>query len=235
MKKIISVIFAALLAIPFFCKASSAAAPPKKDGVVFSGSVSSGKRIALTFDDGPHPTKTKEILDILDKYDVKATFFIIGVNAERYPEIIADEAARGHELANHSYSHKNLSKICDDKIKEEIEKTDEIIEKAANITPKLFRPPTGAYSESIVKVAKEFGKTTIIWTVDTLDWANAPKDDIVKNIKSNIQNGSIILFHDFTGKESHTKEALDTIIPYLKEQGYEFVTVSELIEDPSDQ
>ena len=122
MKKIISVIFAALLAIPVFCKASSAAAPPKKDGVVFSGSVSSGKRIALTFDDGPHPTKTKEILDILDKYDVKATFFIIGVNAERYPEIIADEAARGHELANHSYSHKNLSKICDDKIKEEIEK-----------------------------------------------------------------------------------------------------------------
>ena len=123
MKKIISVIFAALLAIPFFCKASSAAAPPKKDGVVFSGSVSSGKRIALTFDDGPHPTKTKEILDILDKYDVKATFFIIGVNAERYPEIIADEAARRHELANHSYSHKNLSKICDDKIKEEIEKS----------------------------------------------------------------------------------------------------------------
>lgn len=231
MKKIFSVIFAIFFAFPLFCRASHAAAPPQKDGVIFSGSVSCGKRIALTFDDGPHPKKTGEILDILDKYDIKATFFVIGQNAEKHPEIVSDEAERGHEIANHSYTHPNLSKIGYEKIKEEIEKTDEIIKKAANITPKLFRPPTGAYSESIVKVAKEYGKTTIIWTVDTLDWANAPKDDIVKNIKSNVQNGSIILFHDFTGKDAHTKEALEEIIPYLKEQGYEFVTVSELIEE----
>lgn len=208
---------------------AKASAPPKKDGVVFSGNVSCGKKVALTFDDGPHYKKTEEILDILDKYDVKATFFIIGLNAEKYPEIVSEETKRGHETANHSYSHKNLSKCNFEKIKEEIEATDEIIANACGKAPKLFRPPEGAYSPEIVKAATELGKTTIIWTVDTLDWAKASADDILNNVKTNVRCGSIILFHDFTGSGTHTEEALEKVICYLKEQGYEFVTVSELI------
>ncbi len=229
MKKIILFFSVICLYSSMVCIQVSASAPPVKEGVVFSGSTSCGKKIALTFDDGPHPFKTEKILDLLDKYEVKATFFVIGINAEKYPSIIADEAARGHEIANHSYSHTKLSKCTEERIKEEIERTDNVIKNAAGIIPKLFRPPEGAYSESIVKTAKEMGKSTVIWTVDTLDWANAPKDAIVDNVKANVTSGSIILFHDFTGKESHTIEALEIIIPYLKSQGYSFVTVSELI------
>ncbi len=229
MKKVISFFSALYLCFSLFCVSAGASAPPTKDGVVFSGSTSCGKKIALTFDDGPHPTKTAKILDILDKYGIKATFFVIGANVEYYPELVAEEAARGHEIANHSYSHTKLSKCTETEIKSEIERTDLAVKKAAGVTPKLFRPPEGAYSENIVKVATDMGKSTIIWTVDTLDWAKTSHNVIVENIKTNVTSGSIILFHDFTCKEAHTIEALETIIPYLQSQGYQFVTVSELI------
>ncbi len=213
----------------FFTQSVFAAAPPRKDGVIFSGTTACGKKIALTFDDGPHPHKTAEILDILDKYGVKATFFIIGENAEHYPEIVAEEAARGHELANHSYSHAKLSTLTEGEIRAEIERADTAIKNAAGVTPGLFRPPEGAYSENIVKIAVEFGKNTILWTVDTMDWAKAPASAIVENVKKSVTSGSIILFHDYTIKNTHTAEALEVIIPYLQAQGYEFVTVSELV------
>lgn len=225
MKRIIS----SILALILLCVRVFAAAPPMKDGVVFSGTTACGKKIALTFDDGPHPRKTPEILDILDKYGVKATFFVVGTNAEYYPHLIKEEAERGHEIANHSYSHSRLSEFSAERIKEEIERTDAIIKKASGITPTLFRPPEGKYSENIVKAAAEMGKSTVIWTVDTLDWAKTPASVIAENIKNNVTYGSIILFHDFTSKQAHTTEALEIIIPYLKSQGYEFVTVSELI------
>ncbi len=218
------------LALSLFCAMSVlAAAPPRKDGVIFSGTTACGKKIALTFDDGPHPYKTTEILDILDKYGVKATFFIIGENAEYYPEIVAEEAARGHELANHSYSHAKLSTLTEAGIRAEIERADTAIKNAAGITPALFRPPEGAYSENVVKTARELGKNTILWTVDTLDWAKAPASAIVENVKKSVTSGSIILFHDYTIKDTHTAEALEIIIPYLQAQGYEFVTVSSLV------
>ncbi|MGN1095796.1 MAG: polysaccharide deacetylase family protein [Eubacteriales bacterium] len=230
MKKIISVFLLSFIFISsLFQEGALASAPPTKDGVVFSGTTACGKKIALTFDDGPHPYKTRKILDILDKYGVKATFFIIGVNAEKYPQIVLEEVSRGHEVGNHSYSHTRLSKCTPEEVKNEIDKTDRIILNAAGVKPRLFRPPEGAYSPEIVKTAAELEKTTIIWTVDTLDWAKASCEDIVKNIKTNIRYGSIILFHDFTGDGTHTADALEKIIPYLKNEGYEFVTVSELL------
>ncbi len=229
MKKFLYSSLALLLLISFSASAVFAAAPPCKDGVIFSGTTACGKKIALTFDDGPHPRKTPKILDILDKFGVKATFFIIGENAEYYPEIVAEEAARGHELANHSYSHAKLSVLTEAEIRAEIERADAAIKKASGITPRLFRPPEGAYSANIVKTANELGKNTIIWTVDTLDWAKSPRDTIVENVKTSVTSGSIILFHDFTNKDTHTAEAHEILIPYLQEQGYEFVTVSELL------
>ena len=122
-----------------------------------------------------------------------------------------------------------MRKFTEEQIKEEIERTDALIRKASGVTPTLFRPPEGKYSENIVKIATAMGKSTVIWTVDTLDWAKTPADVIVENIKNNVTYGSIILFHDFTSKQAHTTEALEIIIPYLQTQGYEFVTVSELI------
>lgn len=205
------------------------AAPPQKDGVIFSGNTSCGKKIALTFDDGPHPVKTMEILELLNQYGIKATFFVIGENAEYYPELVAQEASRGHEIANHSYSHPNMSKFTESEIEEQIKRADEAIRKACGITCKLFRPPEGAYSENTVKIAEKLKKRTIIWTVDTMDWARSPCDKIVENVKTNVTSGSIILYHDYTHKDAHTLESLKILIPYLQGLGYEFVTVSELL------
>jgi peptidoglycan/xylan/chitin deacetylase (PgdA/CDA1 family) len=180
-------------------------------------------------DDGPHPRKIPKILELLEKHGVRATFFIVGSNAEAWPEIVAKEAACGHELANHSFTHAKLSVLTEAQIKSEIERTDAAIKKAAGATPRLFRPPEGAYSKDIVKIAADMGKETIIWTVDTMDWARSPRDAIVENVKSNVTSGSIILFHDCTREGTFTLEALEVLIPYLKSLGYEFVTVSELI------
>lgn len=231
MKRILCFFLALAAAICFSAERAFAAAPPRKDGVIFSGTTACGKKIALTFDDGPHPVKTPKILDLLDKYGVKATFFIVGANAEAYPEIIAREAQSGHELANHSFTHPRLSKLTESEIKAEIERTDAAIKKAAGVTPKLFRPPEGAYSRDIVKIAAENGKETVIWTVDTMDWAKTPRDAMVENVKANVTFGSIILFHDCTRDGTFTLEALEVLLPYLKSQGYEFVTVSSLISE----
>lgn len=207
-----------------------AAAPPRKDGVIFSGTTACGKKIALTFDDGPHPVKTPQVLDLLEKHGVRATFFIVGSLAEYHPEIVKREAELGHELANHSYTHPRLSKLTESEIKLEIERADAAIKKATGVAPRLFRPPEGAYSKDIVGIASALGKETIIWTVDTMDWARSPCEKIVENVKANVTSGSIILFHDCTRDGTFTLEALAELLPYLKSQGYEFVTVSELIE-----
>ena len=229
MKKITAFFLSLACGIAFCTVQVSAAAPPRKDGVIFSGTTACGKKIALTFDDGPHPVKTPKILEILEKNGVKATFFIVGSLAEYHPEIVKKEAALGHEIANHSYTHPRFSKLTEAEIKAEIEKTDAIIKKASGITPRLFRPPEGAYSPGIVNIAASLGKETVIWTVDTLDWAKTPVDKIVENVKTNVTSGSIVLFHDCTRDGTFTSEALEILLPYLKAQGYEFVTVSELI------
>ncbi len=230
MKRIVFFFLSLIFGICFCAEKAYAAAPPRKDGVIFSGTTACGKKIALTFDDGPHPVKTPKILDLLEKHNVRATFFVVGSIAEYHPEIVFKEAALGHEIANHSYTHTRLSKLTADEIKNEIKKTDAVIKKAAGVTPRLFRPPEGAYSKDIVDIASSLGKETVIWTVDTLDWAKSPCEKIVENVKANITSGSIILFHDCTRDGTFTLEALEALIPYLKSQGYEFVTVSELIE-----
>jgi peptidoglycan/xylan/chitin deacetylase (PgdA/CDA1 family) len=230
MKRIFIFFLALALALGACSVGAYAAAPPRKDGVIFSGTTACGKKIALTFDDGPHPVKTPKILELLAKHGVRATFFIVGSLAEYHPEIVKREAELGHELANHSYTHPRLSKLTEAEIKAEIERADDVIKKAAGVTPRLFRPPEGAYSKNIVSIAASLGKQTVIWTVDTMDWAREPAEKIVENVKANVTSGSIILFHDCTRDGTFPLEALSVLLPYLKAQGYEFVTVSELIE-----
>ena len=186
-------------------------------------------RIALTFDDGPHYKYTAEILDILAEYDVKATFFVVGMLAERYPELILRELAEGHEIGNHTWSHPKLGNISESTLSNELLKTERVLNEIADYRPKLFRPPEGNTSKIVESVAEKNDYSIVIWSVDTLDWAHTPTDKIVKTVLDKTKSGSIILCHDFIGSNSPTPDALRIFIPELLQKGYKFVTVSELI------
>lgn len=187
------------------------------------------KKVALTFDDGPHYKYTEQILDILKKYGVKATFFVIGVNAEKYPQKVKRISDEGHEIGNHTYSHLNLKELDEKEIRQELIKGERIIEKITAKKPKLLRPPGGTYSDTVVKTASEMGCDVILWSQDTRDWAHTPADKIACGIIDNVKGGDIVLFHDFVSPDTPTPEALEKIIPQLLKSGYKFVTVSELI------
>ncbi|MBR6514806.1 MAG: polysaccharide deacetylase family protein [Clostridia bacterium] len=186
------------------------------------------KQIALTFDDGPHYKYTEEILDILKKYDVKATFFTVGTNAERYPELIKREISEGHEVANHTYSHKHMADLSEAEFEAEIREWEDAVNGCFEYTSNLFRPPEGILTQDEAQIVTENGYETVLWTVDTRDWAHNKVESIVETVVSGARDGGIVLFHDFVSGSSPTPEALDIIIPRLKEMGYELVTVSEL-------
>ena len=207
--------------------------PADASDVIYSCAVKEQK-IALTFDDGPHPTYTDEILDILREYHVKATFFLVGENAEWYPEIVAREAREGHELGNHSYSHVDLKKADRAAVCREIDEAERAIWENFEYRPHLLRPPGGCYGDTLVKVAADRDYTLVCWSIDTRDWAHTPVDVIVKNVLDHAASGDILLFHDYIAGNSSTPDALRILIPKLLAQGYEFVTVSELMEGRRD-
>lgn len=188
-------------------------------------------KIAITFDDGPHPRQTKEILDILDEYNIKATFFIIGVNADNYPDTLCEVVKRGHEIGNHTYSHPHVSSINYNTLENEVAKCKNSIEGHTGITPKLFRPPEGLIDSDVKSISQNYGYNVILWSIDTRDWAHTSASKIIKNVTENISAGDIILMHDYIGTNSHTAEALRGFIPILLEKGYKFVPISELIDD----
>ncbi len=207
------------------------------DGDNYATIIRSGSKeekfIALTFDDGPHPKYTLEILDLLKEYDAKATFFVLGKCAEMYPDILKRQREEGHEIGNHGYSHIDVRKASKDKIREEFGKTQNTIYSITHEASRLIRPPYGSCDDDIIDVANEYQCTIVLWTEyqDSKDWSNPGVEKIINTTISKVQNGDIILFHDYVYKrESHTVKALKTIIPKLIDEGYKFVTVSELIE-----
>ena len=208
----------ALLSTPV----SSAFAAPSS-----SGSQASPK-IALTFDDGPSDKYTAEILDILKEYNVKATFFIIGSNAQRYPELLRRTVAEGHEIGNHTYSHPHLKTIDETTLTEEVAHTAKLLYEIAGVRTTLFRPPEGVVTPTVASAAQKGGYRTVLWSIDTMDWAQNSPANILKQIKKEANDGDIILFHDWVARKSPTPEALRLVIPWLQAQGYTFVTVSEL-------
>lgn len=195
-------------------------------GALYYSAAVDEKLIALTFDDGPHFRYTEMILDILKEYEVKATFFVIGQNAERFPEIVLRCNSEGHEIGNHTYGHK----IGDKGLEADIQRTDKIIEGITGRRAKLFRPPAGYVNESVKRAAENTDKSVILWNIDTLDWRHRSPDEIADGVLSSAKSGSIILMHDFITPDTPTPDALLRIIPELKEKGFRFVTVSELIE-----
>lgn len=208
---------------------------PQRAGAFFDGDVffscykDDSREIALTFDDGPHPTYTKEILDLLDEYGVKATFFVVGQNVGYYPELVKAEIDAGHEVGNHTYSHANLRRESYDAVCREIGETERLVYEDTDFRTHLLRPPGGIYNQAVCDAAADYDYTLVLWSIDTRDWAHNPSDKIAKDILTNVRGGDIILFHDYIAERSPTVAALRKVIPELLSRGFRFVTVSELL------
>lgn len=181
--------------------------------------------VALTFDDGPSPRSSNRILDCLEKNGVIATFFELGQNVTLYPQVIKREADLGMEIGSHSWSHPNLKQLSDKKVKEQLDRTNNALKKACGQTSSVFRPPYGNTSKAVEKYAKA---PVILWSVDTLDWKskNAKSvESVVKGVKN--LDGRVILMHSIYDS---TAQAVEHLVPWLLDQGYQLVTVSELLE-----
>jgi peptidoglycan/xylan/chitin deacetylase (PgdA/CDA1 family) len=184
------------------------------------------KIVALTFDDGPYPGCTEELLEILRSEGVKATFFFTGKMSDLHKELVLETYRDGHEVGNHTYSHLNLTKLGTEKIKYEIESTSKILSQIVNKPINIFRPPGGNYNERVVNFIKENGYIMVLWTFSPNDYNLTSEKVLYNRILKNLSGKDIILLH--SGVET-TCKALPKIIKTLKQQGYKFVTVSEYI------
>jgi len=223
MKKHFQLFMGILLLLTIVCL------PISGEEVLYSWHPNEAKKIALTFDDGPHPVYTKEILSILAEYDIKATFFVVGENAEWFPELVKEELHAGHEIGNHTYHHANLRTAGYNTVLAEILDMEKAVYENTEFRCHLLRPPGGLYGDDVCKAAEDLDYTVILWSVDTKDWAHTPTEDIVSSVLRDVESGDIILFHDYVSGTSPTPDALKKIIPVLLEDGYQFVTVSELL------
>lgn len=183
------------------------------------------KKIALTFDDGPHPYYTEQLLDGLKERNVKATFFVLGKHAEQYPELVERMNDEGHLIGNHTYSHMQLSQRNSEAFKQELIKTSLLIEELTGQEVQYVRPPYGTWDR---KFEQELNMFPVLWNIDPLDWSSKNVAGIVQRVKSKAKDNGIILMHD---EYKSTVAAALQIIDELKEEGYEFVTVEELLFD----
>ena len=183
------------------------------------------KKIALTFDDGPHPYYTEQLLKGLRERGVKATFFITGKNVEAYPEIVKEIYDDGHLIGNHTYSHTQLTSKNEDAFRQELIKTNEVIREVTGEDTIYVRPPYGSWNKEF---EKELNMFPVLWTIDPLDWCSSNVSYIVNTVCSKVGENDIILMHD---QYKTTVTAALTIVDELTKEGYEFVTVDELLFD----
>lgn len=187
-----------------------------------------GKKIAITFDDGPSE-KTKEIVDMLDELQIKATFFVLGCNVQTHQDELKYINDHYHEIGNHSYSHPNFKKLSVQEGLEEINQTQEIVYQTIQRYPRIFRFPYGLVNQEVLKKTK---LPTVLWNADSLDWQCCDTNTIINKIKHEAKENGILLFHDF---KYYNKVAITTIVNDLKKEGYTFVTISELLGFYSDE
>ena len=186
------------------------------------------KKVALSFDAAWGNEDTRILMDILAKYNVKVTFFMTGGWVNKFPEDVKYIAEQGHDLGNHSLSHKEMSKLSESEICKELQTVHDKVKELTGVEMDLFRPPYGDYDDEVITTAQSMGYFTIQWDVDSLDWKDYGADSIVKTVcnHKNLKNGSIILMHNGA---KYTPEALESVIKGLLELGYEIVPISELI------
>lgn len=183
--------------------------------------------VALTYDDGPHPSHTPRLLDMLKARNVKATFYVIESNCKRHPDILRRMLAEGHEIGNHSATHPNLARLSADQVRRELRVTHETITSTTGVAPRTMRPPYGALTTAQRSwVRQEFGYPTIMWSVDPEDWRRPGASVVTNRVVSGASPGGILLLHDI---HASTIDASPGIMDQLLAKGYQFVTVSQLI------
>lgn len=194
-----------------------------------------GKKVVLTFDDGPSGRYTPQILDVLARYHIRATFFVVGENAEMHPELVAREYREGHELGNHTYTHPNVAQVSPFRTRMELNATQRLVQEITGHSMTMFRPPYVADAEPSTPAellpilrGQAMGYTMVGELIDPEDWARPTAQEIVRRVLSQLGEGNVILLHDAGGNREQTVKALPMIIDRLKAQGYTFSTVSEL-------
>lgn len=185
------------------------------------------KKIAISFDAAWGNDDTETLINILKEYDAKATFFVVGAWVDKYPESVKQLSDAGHQVHNHSNTHPHMPSISGVQKTDELNSCSQKIASVTGKTPTLFRAPYGDYDNATIEAAESLGMYVVQWDVDSLDWKdNATPESICKRVTSKVKNGSIVLFHN---DADHTPEALPNILKCLKEEGYEFVFIDELI------
>jgi peptidoglycan-N-acetylglucosamine deacetylase len=210
---------------------------------IWNGPRSSAK-VALTFDDGPFDPQTSELLRVLKRYNAKASFFVVGDSARKNPQLIRKIVSQGHELANHTFSHRRLDTLSKKDIRQEISWTEKVVNEIASVSMPYFRPPGGRYNREVLEVATDLGLKTVLWDVNAGDYRfqklkdekgnpleafvmqQRPSQKIFATVHSRTKNGSIVLFHNIGGE---TPKALDRFLRELQKKGISCVTLSELL------
>jgi len=206
---------------------------PGAEPVVIWGGPPTVRQVALTFDDGPSPRYTPEIMAVLQHYRVQATFFVLGQKVEKYPYLVQALLQAGHEVGNHTFDHSRLTKMADPLRESEVERTALDLELLGDRTARWIRPPFSAFDEHFKDYVAHTHGRIVLWNVDSGDWRGLDRDTIVKNVVTRVRPGAIIIFHDSdeTGKADRhsTVEALKLIVPALQGMGYRLVTISQLV------
>ena len=184
------------------------------------------KVLSISFDAAWGNEDTQQLIDILGKYNIKATFFVVGAWVDKYPESVKALHDAGHEVMSHSNSHAHFNSLSTDEIIADLNACDDKIEAVTGVRPTLFRCPYGEYDDHVINAVRSLGIEPIQWDVDSLDWKELPADEITARVTGRVQPGSIVLFHNAA---IHTPEALPGIIEALLQEGYQFVPISQLI------
>lgn len=184
------------------------------------------KVLSISFDASWGADKTIPILDILDKYNVKTTFFLVGGWVDKYPEMLKEIVARGHEIGNHSDTHPHMSQQSEADIRKELHNMSDKVEKLTGVRPTLFRPPYGDYNNRVVTVSRAEGYECVQWSIDSLDWKDRGTADIIKQCTYRVQPGDIVLFHN---DSNDIVNALPTVIEHYQQLGYTIIPVSQIL------
>ena len=186
------------------------------------------KVVSISFDASWGADKTIPILDILDQYGVKTTFFLVGGWVDKYPDMVKEIFARGHEIGNHSNTHPQMSKLGEEGIREELRMMSDKVEKLTGVRPTLFRPPYGDYNDRVIQVARAEGYEAVQWSIDSLDWKDRGTQDIIKRCTYKVENGDIVLFHN---DSNDIVNALPTVIQHYQGLGFTIIPVGQIVLD----